>query len=130
VSGVLASLGRKGENPLAPVNLLADFAGGSFVCALGIMAALLERAHSGKGQVKVFREILKELLFFKVFFFDARKDKSEYILQCCGIRDVYPGSEFFPSRIQNFSNPDPHQREPHLDLVFFINFILDFHEGL
>jgi hypothetical protein len=51
VSGVLSSLGRKGENPLAPVNLLADFAGGSFVCALGIMAALLERAHSGKGQV-------------------------------------------------------------------------------
>jgi len=51
VSGVLASLGRKGENPLAPVNLLADFAGGSFVCAMGIMAALLERASSGKGQV-------------------------------------------------------------------------------
>ena len=41
----------EGENPLAPVNLLADFAGGSFVCAMGIMAALLERASSGKGQV-------------------------------------------------------------------------------
>ena len=33
------------------MNLLADFAGGSFVCALGIMAALLERGSSGKGQV-------------------------------------------------------------------------------
>ena len=33
------------------VNLLADFAGGSFVCAMGIMAALLERGVSGKGQV-------------------------------------------------------------------------------
>ena len=61
VSGVLSSLGRKGENPLAPVNLLADFAGGSFVCALGIMAALLERAHSGKGQVKIFKGILLKL---------------------------------------------------------------------
>lgn len=51
LSGVLSSLGRKGENPLAPVNLLADFAGGSFVCAMGIMAALLERQNSGQGQV-------------------------------------------------------------------------------
>lgn len=51
ISGVLNSLGRKHENPLAPVNLLADFAGGSFVCAMGIMAALLERGVSGKGQV-------------------------------------------------------------------------------
>jgi len=51
LSGVLSWLGRKGENPLPPVNLLADFAGGSFLCAMGIMAALLERGTSGKGQV-------------------------------------------------------------------------------
>jgi len=51
LSGVLASLGRKHENPVAPVNLLADFAGGSFTCAMGIMAALLERSTSGQGQV-------------------------------------------------------------------------------
>ena len=48
---MLSFLGRKHENPLPPVNLLADFAGGSFICALGIMAALLERAQSGQGQV-------------------------------------------------------------------------------
>ena len=51
LSGVLSCLGRKTENPLPPVNLLADFAGGSFVCAMGIMAALLERSQSGRGQV-------------------------------------------------------------------------------
>ena len=51
LSGVLSCLGRKHENPLPPVNLLADFAGGSFTCAMGIMAALLERSSSGKGQV-------------------------------------------------------------------------------
>ena len=51
LSGVLSCLGRKHENPLPPVNLLADFAGGSFICALGIMAALLERGRSGRGQV-------------------------------------------------------------------------------
>merc|ERR1719474_2510583 len=54
VSGVLSTLGRKHENPIAPMNLLGDFAGGSFVCALGIMAALLERTSSGKGQVLAF----------------------------------------------------------------------------
>jgi len=51
LSGVLGSLGRKNENPLAPANLLADFAGGSFTCALGILASLLERQVSGKGQI-------------------------------------------------------------------------------
>ncbi len=54
ISGVLSFLGRKNENPLAPINLLADFAGGSFVCAMGIMAALLERSSSGKGQVFIY----------------------------------------------------------------------------
>ncbi|KAL8204005.1 UNVERIFIED_CONTAM: hypothetical protein K2H54_066037 [Gekko kuhli] len=51
VSGVLSRLGRKDENPYAPVNLLADFAGGSVMCALGIIIALYERSKSGKGQV-------------------------------------------------------------------------------
>ncbi|XP_064259318.1 alpha-methylacyl-CoA racemase [Passer domesticus] len=51
LSGVLSKLGRKNENPYAPVNLLADFAGGGVMCALGIVVALFERATSGRGQV-------------------------------------------------------------------------------
>lgn len=51
LSGVLSKLGRKGENPYAPLNLLADFAGGGVLCALGIIIALYERTISGKGQV-------------------------------------------------------------------------------
>ncbi|NXE79121.1 AMACR racemase, partial [Cochlearius cochlearius] len=51
LSGVLSKLGRKGENPYAPVNLLADFAGGGVMCAVGIVIALYERTKSGKGQV-------------------------------------------------------------------------------
>lgn len=51
ISGALSLLGRKGEKPLPPVNLLGDFAGGGMLCALGICLALLERAHSGQGQV-------------------------------------------------------------------------------
>src|SRR5262249_36312009 len=51
ISGALSLLGRKGEKPLAPVNLLGDFAGGGMLCALGVCLALLERGHSGRGQV-------------------------------------------------------------------------------
>lgn len=51
VSGVLSALGRKGERPIPPVNLLGDFAGGGMLCALGIVLALVERNRSGKGQV-------------------------------------------------------------------------------
>jgi alpha-methylacyl-CoA racemase len=49
--GVLSKIGRSGENPYAPLNLLADFAGGGLMCALGIVMALFERTRSGKGQV-------------------------------------------------------------------------------
>jgi alpha-methylacyl-CoA racemase len=51
ISGALSLLGRRGEKPLPPVNLLGDFAGGGMLCALGICLALLERGHSGRGQV-------------------------------------------------------------------------------
>ncbi|NXJ80241.1 AMACR racemase, partial [Trogon melanurus] len=51
LSGVLSKLARKGENPFPPVNLLADFAGGGVMCALGIVMALYERTRSGKGQI-------------------------------------------------------------------------------
>ncbi|GFN91056.1 alpha-methylacyl-coa racemase [Plakobranchus ocellatus] len=50
-SGILSKLGRHGEKPYPPINLMADFAGGGLICALGIMMALFERSKSGKGQV-------------------------------------------------------------------------------
>lgn len=50
ISGVLSAL-HHGDKPYHPVNLLGDFAGGGLICALGICMALLERVHSGKGQV-------------------------------------------------------------------------------
>ena len=51
VSGVLSQLGRAGEPPYAPANILADFAGGGLMCALGIVLALVSRQQTGKGQV-------------------------------------------------------------------------------
>ncbi|XP_033120729.1 alpha-methylacyl-CoA racemase-like [Anneissia japonica] len=51
LTGILSLLGRKGENPIAPINLLCDFAGGGLMCSLGIVMALLEKTRSGKGQI-------------------------------------------------------------------------------
>lgn len=51
ISGVLSKLGKEHENPTFPMNLLADFAGGSYICALGIVMSLFERTRSGQGQV-------------------------------------------------------------------------------
>jgi alpha-methylacyl-CoA racemase len=51
LSGALGSIGRKDEAPLAPLNLVGDFGGGGMLLAFGVLAALLERQRSGRGQV-------------------------------------------------------------------------------
>lgn len=51
VSGVLSMLGRKGERPYPPGNILGDFAGGGMICFVGILLALLGRQQTGHGQV-------------------------------------------------------------------------------
>ena len=51
LSGVLASIGRRGEAPVPPLNLVGDFGGGGLYLALGVVAGLLEAQKSGKGQV-------------------------------------------------------------------------------
>ncbi|XP_056647915.1 alpha-methylacyl-CoA racemase [Diorhabda sublineata] len=51
LSGLLSLFGRYGDNPLPPVNVLADIGGGGIACTLGILLALIERSKSGKGQI-------------------------------------------------------------------------------
>jgi crotonobetainyl-CoA:carnitine CoA-transferase CaiB-like acyl-CoA transferase len=51
VSGTLEPIGREGERPLAPLNLIGDFGGGGMLLVTGVLAALLERERSGLGQV-------------------------------------------------------------------------------
>ncbi|OBF18766.1 carnitine dehydratase [Mycobacterium kubicae] len=50
-TGALSALGYADRPPLPPLNLVADFGGGSMLVLLGITAALYERERSGKGQV-------------------------------------------------------------------------------
>jgi alpha-methylacyl-CoA racemase len=51
LSGALHSIGRKGEAPVPPLNLVGDFGGGALYLALGVVAGLLEAQKSGQGQV-------------------------------------------------------------------------------
>ena len=51
LTGVLHAIGREGERPVPPLNVVGDFGGGSMFLVLGIMSALFERQSSGRGQV-------------------------------------------------------------------------------
>ncbi|MFC4061090.1 CaiB/BaiF CoA transferase family protein [Planomonospora corallina] len=51
VSGVLSMLGRAGEKPTPPINILGDFAGGGLMLAYGVLLALIERERTGRGRV-------------------------------------------------------------------------------
>ena len=51
LSGALHAIGRPGEKPVPPLNLVGDFGGGGMLLAFGMVCGLLEAERSGKGQV-------------------------------------------------------------------------------
>ena len=51
ITGALHAIGRAGERPVPPLNLVGDFGGGSMLLLVGVLAALLEARSSGRGQV-------------------------------------------------------------------------------
>ena len=51
ITGALHAIGRRGERPVVPLNLVGDFGGGGMLLVTGILAALLEAQKSGQGQV-------------------------------------------------------------------------------
>lgn len=51
LTGALHAIGRPGEKPVPPLNLVGDFGGGGMLLAFGLVCALLEAQRSGKGQV-------------------------------------------------------------------------------
>jgi alpha-methylacyl-CoA racemase len=51
LAGALHPIGRAGEKPAIPLNLVGDFGGGGLMLAYGMVCALLETKTSGKGQV-------------------------------------------------------------------------------
>ena len=51
LAGALHGIGRQGEAPVPPLNLVGDFGGGGMYLAYGMVCALLEARDSGQGQV-------------------------------------------------------------------------------
>nr|WP_280295721.1 CaiB/BaiF CoA-transferase family protein [Nocardia abscessus] len=51
ITGALNAIGRPGQRPTVPINLVGDYGGGSMLLAQGVLAALVERSVSGHGQV-------------------------------------------------------------------------------
>jgi alpha-methylacyl-CoA racemase len=51
ITGALYAMGRRGQKPMVPLNLVGDMGGGGMLLVAGVLAALLETANSGKGQV-------------------------------------------------------------------------------
>ena len=51
LAGALDPIGRRGEAPVPPLNLVGDFGGGGMYLAFGVVCAILEAKTSGKGQV-------------------------------------------------------------------------------
>ncbi|MGV9827146.1 CaiB/BaiF CoA transferase family protein [Gordonia sp. NPDC003429] len=51
LTGMLHAIGRRDDRPVPPLNLVGDFGGGSMFLVMGVLAALVERGSSGRGQV-------------------------------------------------------------------------------
>ena len=51
LTGALAAIGRNGQVPAVPLNLIGDFGGGALYLAMGVLAASIEAGRSGRGQV-------------------------------------------------------------------------------
>jgi alpha-methylacyl-CoA racemase len=51
LTGALHSIGRSGDRPVPPLNLVGDYGGGALYLVVGVLAALVERSGSGRGDV-------------------------------------------------------------------------------
>lgn len=51
LTGMLHAIGPKDGKPVPPLNLVADYGGGTMFLIAGVLAALFERSRSGRGQV-------------------------------------------------------------------------------
>ena len=51
MTGILHAIGHRDDRPVPPLNLIGDFGGGSMFLVVGVLAAIIERQTSGRGQV-------------------------------------------------------------------------------
>lgn len=68
ITGVQDAIGRTGQAPAIPLNLIGDYAGGAMYLAMGLLAAIIEARNSGKGQV-VDAAMVDGVLSLATFYF-------------------------------------------------------------
>lgn len=51
LTGALGAMGRKGERPYPPLNLIGDYGGGALYLAFGLCAGIIHARETGEGQV-------------------------------------------------------------------------------
>lgn len=84
LSGALHMIGRPGEKPVPPLNLVGDFGGGGMLLAFGMLCALLNASRTGIGQV-VDAAMLDGANALMAMF---------HGFSALGLRDDDPGSSF------------------------------------
>ncbi|MBV8693370.1 MAG: CoA transferase [Actinobacteria bacterium] len=71
IGGALGQIGRQGEPPTPPLNLVGDFGGGGMLLVVGVLAALLHARATGDGQV-VDAAMVDGTAMLLTSFFDLR----------------------------------------------------------
>jgi alpha-methylacyl-CoA racemase len=87
LSGALEAIGRRGDAPVPPLNLVGDNGGGGMLLAVGVLAALLEARASGRGQVVDAAIVDGSALLtanFHGFLANGRWDRERGANQCTG----------------------------------------------
>ncbi|EFA74634.1 hypothetical protein PPL_11602 [Heterostelium album PN500] len=94
LSGALSVLGRRGQAPLFPSNILGDFASGGMMCALGIMFALYERKSTGRGKL-IDSSMMDGAAYLATFIYKLRVGRTGWWDNDRGCNALDSGAHFY-----------------------------------
>jgi alpha-methylacyl-CoA racemase len=92
ITGALEAMGAEGAPPPVPLNLIGDFGGGAMMLVMGVLAALLERARSGRGQVVEAAMSDGALALMALFY--AMRDGGSWV-EGRGVNQIQGGAPFY-----------------------------------
>src|SRR3546814_10696104 len=75
LSGALHAIGRAGQPPTPPLNLVGDYGGGALYLAFAVLCGLLEAQRSGPGQVVDDAMVEGAVLLMAPFFGLVARDR-------------------------------------------------------
>jgi alpha-methylacyl-CoA racemase len=92
VAGALHGIGRAGDNPVPPLNLVGDFGGGGMLLAFGILCATYESQRSGRGQIVDAAMVDGAALLLTMFY--GMRGEGQYLDQR-GVNMLDTGAPFY-----------------------------------